>query len=262
MSEMQNTEAAGNENQVKMRWIGNGMMNGDNEGIMRALFATLPSTNNLDIEGARQLEVARSFMSELWARGVSKNAFFHETGLTGSPQDALPPGYSKQQVWGEPAYFKLFLAAKDANVCAEGLKNLLRGRLNQMGPEWAKEFRLLFYVDIDSENKEFPSPYQSGLTPQAICFDVSMAEVEKCFTAIDKAAGIVAQKSARNIRIGIGQFGPQEYMGMRDGYLYTKRMMFNMGSEWLLVKNIARRAGKLGWFWRFVARRYERYDNP
>ncbi|MDR3612772.1 MAG: hypothetical protein P4L53_04345 [Candidatus Obscuribacterales bacterium] len=262
MSESENTTPAVNENHAKMRWIGNGMMNGNNADIIADLLATLPGTDSLDAAGAKQLELARLYMLELWARGISKNEFFQETGLTGAPKDVLPAGFSKQQVvFGEPIYFKLFLSEKDASVCAAGLKELLLGRLNSMG-EWANQFRMLFFVDIDSDNKEFPSPYQSGLTTHAVCFDVGMDDVESCFATIDKATTGVVENAARNVRIGIGQFGPQEYVGMRNGYLFTKRMSFNMGSEWILVKNIARRAGKLGWFWRFMARRYERFDNP
>jgi hypothetical protein len=252
---------APNENHAKLGWL-KGSMSGSDEGLIAELLGTLPSTDGVDAKGLEQLQRARLLMAELWLRGIGRNQFIAETGLTGAPRDVLPAGFSKQQVWGEPVYFKLFLSEKDNVVCAAGLKELLLGRLNNMGEEWAQAFRMLFFIDIDSENKEYPSPYQSGLTPFAMCFDVGMADVEECFEAIDKAAKFLVENSAFHLRVGIGQFGPDEYKDMRTRYLYTKRMTFNMGSEWLLVKNITRRAGKFGWFWRFVARRYERFDNP
>jgi hypothetical protein len=43
--------------------------------------------------------------------------------------------------------------------------------------------------------------------------------------------------------------------------LFSKRLPFRMGSEWLLFKNIHRRAGKYAWFWQIVANRRNRKDN-
>ena len=236
-------------------------MSESDEALVALLLETLPQSQELDAAGVEQLNRARSIMAELWLRCVDIREFYEETGLNGAPRDVLPEGFARQKFFSAPGYFKVFLSQKNAASCADGIKQILLGRKITAG-EWAGEYRVLFFIDIDSDNKECPSPYHSGLTPHAICFDVNMTDVESCSMAIDAAAATLVEKSIHQVRFGIGQFGPLEYPAMRGGYLYTKRMMFNMGSEWILVKNIARRAGKFGWFWRLVARRYERFDNP
>ena len=249
-----------NADHFKMCWL-SPAMSGSDKDVIAQLFNTLPNTEGLNASQLTQLEQARLVMSELWLRGIDLNHFCQETGLTGAPKDLMPAGFSRQQVFGSPTYFKVLLSEKNATTCADGLKKLLIGRKQSAG-EYAEQYRMLFYLDIDSDNKESPFPYQCGLTPRAICFDQNLAEVENSFAAIDEAASAIIEHSINNVRIGIGQFGPDEYFDIRGRSLYTKRMMFNMGGEWLLFKNICRRAGKMGWFWRFIARRYDRYDNP
>jgi hypothetical protein len=249
------------ENAAKVRWVSNGMMNGDNAGIEQALLQFLPPSTKVDSDGQRQLELARNYMAELWLRGITKNRFLEDTGLTGAHVDLVQPGMVRQTLMGEanPTYFRLWLA--DPAVAAESFKNILRDRLNSMNPEYAGWFRLLFYIDIDTENKEFSLPYEAGLTPKAICFDTNLANVEGCFAAIDAACASLGKLAQQKLRIGLGSFAQQEYDGVGKHSVYTKRMFFNMGTEWILFKNIYRRAGKFGSFWRLVAKLRDRHDN-
>ena len=247
--------------QQKSMWLRGGMMNGDDDSLIAALLEILPTTAGLDASGMQQLDRARAYMTELWQRGVSLNEFIDQTGINGAPVDELPEGFTRQKVVGTPGYFRFLLADLTSGVCADGLKAILSARLASVPAEWASQIRLLFFVDIDSDNKEYPSPYHCGLTPHAVRFDVALPDVEDCFNAIDDACAIVAKNSQQKIRIGIGRFGPHEYVGMRDGNLYSKRMPFNMGSDWILVKNICRRSGKNSWFWRLLAKRADRHDN-
>jgi len=253
------------EKGAKVRWVSNGMMNGKDAAIVQALLQFLPPSASVDGDnGQKQLEVARGYMAELWLRGITKGRFLQDTGLTGSHVDLVQPGMESQRFMGEayPTYFRLWLADKAAG--AEGFKNILRDRLttmSNMNAEYVGWFRLLFYIDIDTENAEIPMPYEAGLTPNAICFDTSLADVEELFPAIDAAFASLSKLAQKKLRIGLGSFAVQEYDGIAKHSVYTKRMFFNMGTEWILFKNICRRAGKFGSFWRFVAKLRDRHDN-
>lgn len=157
------------------------------------------------------------------------------------------------------SYFQFWLV--DPAEASRSIEALLKENPYNLPPEYFGELRLLFYIDIDTDNKEFPCPYEVGLTPQAVCFDVSMAETESCFPAVARACAALAPHAQLKLRFGLGRFASQEYDGMRTGSLYTKRMFYNMGAEWILFKNIYRRAGKLGWFWRAWSRWYDKRDN-
>ncbi len=160
----------------------------------------------------------------------------------------------------DPAYFSFYLAK--AGEAAPALKKYLSSQKAEMDRfNAADQFRYLFFIDIDSDNAQFPSPYDIGLTPRAVCFDVNMADVESVFAGIDAACAEVGPHVQRMLRIGVGRFGPGEYEGMSKGSIYTKRMMYNVSGVWILFKNIHRRAGRFGWFYRALARRYDKKDN-
>ncbi len=169
-------------------------------------------------------------------------------------------GLQRQELFGgvEPAYFNFFLATpKEA---AAAFKKYLVDEKTQMG-EWANQFRLLFFIDIDTDNAQFPMPYDIGLTPRAVCFDVNMAEVESTFAGIAAASAELAPHVQKHVRIGVGRFGPDEYKGMATASMFTKRMFYHASGVWILFKNIHRRAGRFGWFYRALARRYDKKDN-
>ncbi len=193
--------------------------------------------------------------------GISLNQFLQLTGLTGFFVEPAQPGLTMPNQMGSwMTYFRVWDTDKDANVTADGLKNLLRARLKSMPEEYVGWYRLLVYVDVDCEPQEYPSPYQAGLTPHAICFDVNLADVEQLFPDIDRACATLSTLAQRNMRIGIGSFAQQEYDGFRKHSIYTKCMPYGMGTEWILFKNIRSRAGKFGWFWRLVAKWRDRTD--
>jgi hypothetical protein len=249
------------ENLAKLRLLG-AAMNGGNDQVVQALLNTLPATTQLDEEGMKRLSLARQYMSELWMRGVSKNAFLNQTGLTGAPVEPDLEFAKKQQVRGEqPIYFNLWLAEKDPIKSADAVKALLLARQQGIPEEYRSSFRLVFFVDIDTAEKEFPIPYEAGLTPHAVCFDLPMGDVQNAFPAVESVCEQLAPFAQQKLRFGLGQFALQEYDGIRRGSLYTKGMPFNMGSEWILLKNIQRRAGKFGWFWQLVARVRDKHDN-
>lgn len=57
---------------MKLDWVKHGEMDGSNEEIMKFLLKFLPS----DKEDKFQLfEMSRSYMTELWLRGISKEEF-------------------------------------------------------------------------------------------------------------------------------------------------------------------------------------------
>lgn len=243
-------------NHYKLSWL-KPAMNGSDEDLIQCLLGILPGTRYLDAQGWEQLNSAKPYLVELWSRGVSREQVI-DACLKGVSGDILPAGISRRDTFDSPAprYFKLFLSGKNAQTCADGLKKLLYGRRNSVG-EYARSYRVLFYIDVDTDSPSSLGLYQLGLTPDAVCFDVNLADIESCSDAIDKAATIIAAKSIYRIRLGVGQFGPAHYGLVRGNYLLGKRIPFEMTSDWLLLKNIMLRAGRFGWFWRLVARWYE-----
>jgi hypothetical protein len=249
------------ENGAKMRYLGSAM-NGTNDQVVEGLLTSLPTTTQLDENGAKQLALVRDYASELWMRGVSKTAFLNQTGLTGAPVDPSLEFAKRQQMRGDqPIYFSLWLTDKDALKSADAVKAILAARQQGMPAEYHPSFRLAFFVDIDTEQAEYGLPYEAGLTPHAVCFDLPMADVQDAFTAIQAACQKLSPFAQEKIRFGLGQFAEQEYDGIRRLSLYSKGLPFNMGAEWILLKNIQRRAGKFGWFWRLVARARDKHDN-
>ena len=167
----------------------------------------------------------------------------------------------EQKLMGDaqPAYFKFWLV--NPAEAADTIKRLLKDNPLQLPPEYFGIYSLLFYIDIDTENKEIPFPYEVGLTPEAICFDGNMADIESLFPAVDRACAKLAPLCQQKLRFGLGRFAEQEYEGMRKHSLFTKRMFYRMGGEWILFKNIYRRAGRFGWFWNARARWIDRTDD-
>lgn len=235
-------------------------MNGTDEAIVQALLAFLPEGESVDAEGLKQLETARQFMAELFCRGISSRRFDIETGLTGFPVFPEQPGMTKQQLMsrGIPVYYTLWLTDKDATVSATAIKNNLLF-LKERNGEWANQYAMQLYIDIDSENLEYPNPIE-GLTHFAQCMEFNLADADEVFADIDQACARVAPHAQQKLRIGLGTFGPDEYKGLSGGSLFSSLIPFDMGSEWLMFKNIHRRVGRFGWFWRWVSARQDRKD--
>jgi hypothetical protein len=249
------------ENATKMRYLG-AAMNGTDDQVVQGLLAFLPTSTELDEDGAKKLALVRNYASELWMRGVSKATFVNQTGLTGAPVDPSLEFAQRQAVRGEqPIYFSLWLTDKDPVKSADAVKALLEARQQNMPTDYHSSFRLVFFVDIDTEQTEYPLPYEAGLTPRAFCFDSPMADVQESFAAVHAACCKLFPFAQQKIRFGLGQFAVQEYDGIRRLSLYSKGLPFNMGAEWILFKNIQRRAGKFGWFWKLVARARDKNDN-
>ncbi len=249
------------ENRAKMRWLAVSGR-GDDDQVVENLLHSLPVVTELDQDGLQQLALAREQMSELWLRGVSKNAFLRQTGLTGFPVAPKLAFAEKQSLMSEPpVYFNLWLADKDPVKSAESLKSAILAEQQAMPEDYRSSFRFLVYVDIDTEKTDYYMPYEVGLTPHAICFDLAMPDVQGAFPSMQAACARLSPFAQQKIRFGIGRFALQEYAGMSRGSLYTKRMPCSMGTEWILFKNIHRRAGKLGWFWRLVSRVRDKHDN-
>jgi hypothetical protein len=91
--------------------------------------------------------------------------------------------------------------------------------------------------------------------------EVSLSDVDSLSGAIEQACLKLSPQAHHQLRFTLGSFGEQEYEGMSTISLFSKRIPYNMGSEWLLFKNIRRRAGKFGWFWQALAKRRNRKDN-
>lgn len=244
---------------MKNRWLGS-TMSGDNDAVIAALVDALPMTDSLDADGMKRMETARGLMAELFARGISIQQFHKESGITGFPVDPKQPGMEKQQIQGSPCYYCFWLLDKDPAVAAKAVQNLLAYR-KARAEGYADQMTLQLVIDIDSDNKQFPMPYDAGLSTHAICTEFSLADVESQFDAIQAACAKIAKLSVNKVRLILGTFGPGEFAGYSTHSMFSKRVPYAVGTEWLMFKNIHRRAGKYGWFWRWVARREERAED-
>lgn len=243
----------------KNRWLGRNMP-GDDEAIIAQLFAALPATDTLEADGETRMETARKCMAELFARGISVQAFAKATGITGFPVDPIQVGLRQQKLMNASlVYYNHWLVVKDPVVAAQSVCNILRGRKDR-AEGYADSMMLQLFVDIDSDDKQYPHPYEAGLSPQAICMEFSLGDIENNFAAIEAACRELSKKAIKELRVGLGTFGPDEYVGLSNGSMFTKRMPAAVGTEWILFKNIHRRAGKFGWFWRQIARRLDRKE--
>jgi hypothetical protein len=242
----------------KMRWL-RPTMNGPDDAVIELLLNALPASESLDESARKQLEAARGYMSELFLRGVSLQRFYTQTGLTGFPVDPKQPGLERQATRACLTYYNLWLANKDAKVASAAIKNVLRFR-KERASQYADQMTLQLFVDIDSDNKEIPLPYEAGLTTHAVCMEFNLADVEHNFAAIDAACSTVSNHAINTLRIGLGTFGPQEFPFLAQASVFTKGLPSDMGTEWILFKNIHRRAGKFSWFWKWVARREDRQE--
>lgn len=244
---------------MKNRWLGS-TMSGDDDAVIAALVEALPMTDSLDADGMKHMETARGLMAELFTRGVSLQRFQKESGITGFPVDPKQPGMEKQRIQGTPIYYCFWLLDKDPAVAARALQNMLTHRKGLM-QGYANQMMLQLVIDIDSDNKEYPMPYDAGLSTHAICSEFSLEDVESQFGAIHAACEKIARLSVNNIRVVLGSFGPGEFDGLSTHSMFSKRVPYAVGTEWIMFKNIHRRAGKYGWFWRWVARREERAED-
>lgn len=242
----------------KYIWLSR-QMKGEDSDIVAALFNALPCTDSVDDEEHKRLEL-RNYMAELFARGISLRWFCKETGITGFPAYPPQPGLEKNPDSGNLCYFDCWIADKDPSVASQAIKNILKFRKEQSGDS-ASYFTAQLAVDIDSDNKQYPSPLAAGLTAHAVCMEIPLANIEKHFGAIEAACATVSKSAVLKMRFFLGAFAGHEYDGLCKGSIFTKHMPFDMGTEWILFKNIHRRAGKLGWFWRLVARRNDAADN-
>lgn len=169
-------------------------------------------------------------------------------------------GLNRHEMFGgvEPAYFEFYLVKPDQ--AAEAIKKRLLTEKTEMG-EWANQFRVLFYVDVDTDEELGGMPYDMGLTPKAECFDVNMADIETTFARIDAACASIGPHAKRVLRFATGRFGPDEYDGMSKHSFYTKRMFYRVAGTWILFKNIQRRAGRNRSYWKRWAASYDKKDN-
>lgn len=251
-----------NDNQNKIRWL-RPTMNGTDDEIAQALLDSLPTSESLSAADMQQMEKARAYMAELFLRSVACNTFMMQSGMTGFPIDPVPPGAKRHELIGKAnsIYFKFWLLDKDPATSAQGIKTILRSRQDNMPEEHRGWFTLQLVIDIDSDDSEYHGPLEVGLTPSAICMEVSLSDVDSLSGAIDQACLKLSPQAHQQLRFTLGSFGQQEYEGMSTISLFSKRIPYNMGSEWLLFKNIRRRAGKFGWFWQALAKRRNRKDN-
>lgn len=149
----------------------------------------------------------------------------------------------------KPVYFQFFIVEPAA--ASEPIKEALSTLKFDMAQfDAASQFRLLFFIDVDSEDAQAGMPYEVGLTARAAAFDINLDQVETTFAAIDNALAKLAPHVQHNLRFGVGKFANHEYDDMSRHSIYTKRMLFKMSGEWILFKNIRRRTGRYGWFYR------------
>lgn len=235
-------------------------MSACDEELMQALFAALPVGESVDAAGEKQLETAHKYMSELFKRGISSRRFEIETGLTGFPVFPKQPGMHRQSLMSgnTSVYYSFWLTDKNHAVATSATTSTVQFLKKHMG-DWASQFTMQLFIDVDSDNAEYPAPIE-GLTRFAECMEFNLARASEVFDDIEKACRRVAPHAQHRLRIGIGKFGPEEYKGFSEGSLYSSRIPFDMASEWLMFKNIHRRTSKLRGFWRLAARRRDRLD--
>jgi hypothetical protein len=251
-----------NNDQNKMRWL-RPAMNGDDDSIMRSLFNTLPSTESLSADDLKRMDVARNYMAELFLRGISPNRFYMDTGITGFAIDPKQPGMERNPYMGGASaiYYRLWHVDKDPQVSAKAIQNILLSRQSQMPAEHQEWYRLQLCIDVDSDDVKMMAPLDVGLTPKAVCLEFGLNEVESAFERINQACLQLSLQAHAKLRITLGSFAQQEFEGMSTMSIFTKRMPFSMGTEFILFKNIHRRAGKFDWFWQIVANCRNRKDN-
>jgi len=251
-----------NDNQNKIRWL-RPTMNGTDDEIVQALLDSLPTSDSLSAADMQQMEKARTYMAELFLRSVACNTFMMQSGMTGFPIDPEPTGAQRHELIGKAnsIYFKFWLMDKDPATSAEGIKTILLSRQDSMPAEHRGWFKLQLVIDIDSDDEEYHGPLEVGLTPRAVCLEVSLNDVQSVFAKVEQICRKLSPQAHQQLRFTLGSFGQQEYEGMSTISLFSKRIPYNMGSEWLLFKNIRRRAGKFGWFWQALAKRRNRKDN-
>ena len=250
--------------QMKRLWL-RPSMSGTDQAIMLAAIASLPDSRPsqegvVSAEDAERLKVARDYLAELFLRGVSMRRFDIETGLTGFPVFPEQPGMQKQLLMsrGIPVYFNLWTTDKDATTSATAIKNTIQF-LKTLTGDYSNAYTMQLFIDVDTTETEFPMPLE-GLTRLARCVEFNLSEAESVFAFIERSCAQLVPHAQRSLRVGLGKFGPDEFTGFSNGNIFSARIPFDMGSEWLLFKNIHRRAGRFGWFWRLVAKRQDRKD--
>jgi hypothetical protein len=244
------------DNQNKMRWL-RPAMNGDDDGIIQALLNTLPATESIDGDDLKRMDLARNYMAELFLRGIGVDRFTMDTGMTGFPIDPKATGLERHRLMGgtSPIYFRHWLVDKDPTVSAQAIQTILLSRQSHMAEEHRGWFTLQLSIDVDNDDKQAPWPLEVGLTPQAVCLEFGLADVASAFERINQACLKLSAKAHAKLRISLGSFAQQEFEGMSKMSLFDKRMAYRMGTEFILFKNIHRRAAKSE---RVVAKRRNR----
>jgi len=233
-----------NNDHNKLRWLGPAM-NGDNAAVIRSLAESLPNTESLDAEQLKSMDVARNFMAELFLRGIAKDSFLIESGLTGFPVEALPAGFERHEMGGPSAlYYKFWLAQKDAAESAQGIKEILLSRQTRLDAQYHPWYRLQLCIDVDCSRDKNAMPLQIGLTTNAICLEFGLDDVESAFARIDAACEKLSKLARNKVRLILGQFAQQEFAGFSRINLFSKGIPYRVAAEWILFKNIHGRARK------------------
>jgi hypothetical protein len=227
----------------KMGWL-RSSMNGDDEEIIRALVATLPATKELDADGTKQLDRARAYMAELFLRGVSYRKFNVDCGLYGFPVYPAQPGMTRHKLFGDktPVYYSFWLLDKEPEVSATAVKNTLLFLKEQYG-EAAGDFVIQLYLDVDNTAKgPHAMPLDPGLTKRAFCVEFVLSEAESHFALIEAALPDICRHARNKVRFGLGKLGGHEYDAFCKLRLNDPHVPFGTQSEFLLCRNIRRRA--------------------
>jgi hypothetical protein len=148
-----------------------------------------------------------------------------------------------------PIYFRFWLAEPNEGPAA--LKRLLAQEKEQ-ATGYAEQMRVMAFLDVDFDGPRASLVYDLGLTPRAVCVDVNLANVESSFATIDGAWAAIAPHVQNHVRLGFGKFGPAEYRDMKRMTVYSKGVPYSLCAEWILFKNICRRAGRFSWFHRLT----------
>lgn len=153
----------------------------------------------------------------------------------------------------QSVYFRFFTG--QAAAVATELPELLRQDLEQMPAEYRGEFRILIAIDVGINGMGLPA--LAGLSPNAACFDLHMPDLADSFPSMATACARLEQLNAGDLHVAIGRFGPQEYIDMRKLTIYGQRAITRAIPDWLLMKNISRRAGRFGWLWNWFVQRFD-----
>jgi len=242
------------DNQNKMRWL-RPSLDGDDDVAIQALLNVIPTSESLSVDELKQMDLARDCMAELFLRGVSLNRFLTETGLTGFPIDPKQPGMERNPMMGAESmiYYRLWHVDKDPAVATAAISNILRSRQEQVSVELRSWYVIQVAIDVDNDRKDQTYPLDAGLTAKAQCIEFGLDQIDSGLEFIRHAIAKLSPQAHKKLRITLGSWAMQEYGGMCNLNLFSKRLPSRMGTEWLLFKAINRLSGRHSGFWRLVA---------